>query len=140
MSFVCDICEKISNSHSFIKFDETVERVVYYTCPSKATNNKIDGILKHIDGFLRETKDKHWIWILDLKGFSMKQFLEINTISIVKLINDKYSEKLQKIIIINTSSYACKIVKIIKPFFNKRIQSIISFSSNLSLEKNNFEL
>jgi len=136
MSFVCTICEKIPNSHSFIKFDETVERVVYYTCPSQATNNKIDGILKHIDGVLRETKDKDWTWILDLKGFSTKQFLEINnTISIVKIINDKYSDKLQKIIIINSNSYASKIFKIIKPFFNKRIQSIIFFSSNLPLEK-----
>ena len=128
MVFKCKICEKNPSSHSLIKYEETSENVVYYTCASSATNNEINGILIHYDGVLGETKDKYWIWILDLKGFSMKNFLEIgNTISIIKLISDKYSENLQKIIVMNTNSYTSAIYNIIKPVLNERMRSLVFF-------------
>jgi len=128
MGFICKICENCPNSHSLVKYEETPEHIVYYTCPSSATNNEINGILTHYDGFLGEMKDKNWIWILDLKDFSMKNFLEIgNTISIVKLINEKYSVNLQKIIVINTNSYTSTIYNIIKPVLNERMRSLVFF-------------
>ena len=136
MGFICKICEKCPNSHSLIKYEETNENVVYYTCPSRATNNEINGILTHYDGFLGETKNKNWIWILDLKDFSMKNFLEIgNTISIVKLINEKYSVNLQKIIVMNTNSYTSAIYNIIKPVLNERMRSLVFFPNSYKDQK-----
>jgi len=136
MVFICKICEKYPNSHSLVKYEENKDHVVYYTCPSNATNNEIEGILSHFDGTLKETMYKNWIWILDLKGFSMKHFLEIgNTVSIIKLINEKYSSNLQKIIVINTNSYANTMYNLVKSFFNTRLQSLIFFTDSTNNTK-----
>jgi hypothetical protein len=137
MVFICNICKTCPNSHSLIKFEETNDRIIYYTCPSKALDNNIDGILYHYDGTLGETKHKDWIWVLDLKDYGVKEILEIkNTIAIVNLIKEKYSQNLQKIIVMNTNSYTGTIYKAIKPFLNKRMQSMIFFSQE-NLEKTN---
>ena len=137
MTFVCSICEKCPNSHSLIKYQENEEHNVYYTCPSNATNNDTNAILYHFDGVLGENKNKKWVWVLDLKGFRMKQFLEIeNTICIIKLINEKYSGTLEKIIIINSNSAASMMYKLVKPFLNKKMKSLIVFQdSETSSEK-----
>jgi hypothetical protein len=136
MVFICKICEKCPDSHSFVKYQETTDSIIYYTCPSNAKNNEINGILTHFDGTLQEIKDKNWIWLLDLKGFSMKQFLEIgNTISIMKLINEKYSVNLQKIIVINTNSYASTMYNLIKPILSERMQSLIFFPDSINNTK-----
>ena len=128
MPFICKLCEKNSTSHSLEIYDETPERIVYYTCPEKATNNETAGIVAHYDGVLGEMNGKDWIWILDLKDFGMKHFLEIgNAIALARLITEKYSTHLQKIIIINTNSYTNVIYNIVKPFLSTKIQSIVSF-------------
>jgi hypothetical protein len=136
MSFVCSICEKHPNSHSLIKYEENEEYNVYYTCPSNATNNDTNGILYHFDGVLGENNNKKWIWILDVKGFTMKQFLEIeNTICIIKLINEKYSTTLQKIVVINSNSTASIMYKLVKPFLNKRMKSFIVFQDSETISE-----
>jgi hypothetical protein len=133
MPFVCKICEKCPTSHSLVKYNETSERIIYYTCPSIATNNETTGIIEHYDGVLGEMGNKNWIWILDLKGFGMKNFLEFeNGIALAKLITEKYSNHLQKIIVINPNSYTSAIFNLVKPFLNKRVRSIITFSNELS--------
>ena len=133
MPFVCKICEKCPTSHSLVKYDETSERIIYYTCPSIATNNETAGIIEHYNGVLGEMGNKNWIWILDLKGFGMKNFLDINnSVALVKLITEKYSTYLEKIIIINTNSYTSTIFNFVKPFLNKRVRQIITFSNEPS--------
>jgi len=134
MPFICKICEKYPNSHSLVKFDETDKRIIYYTNPSNAKNNETNGIVSHYDGVLSEMNGKEWIWILDLNGFGMKNFLEIgNAIALSKLITEKYSEKLIKIIVINQNSYTNSIYMIIKPFLNYKIQDIVFFSNKNNL-------
>ena len=129
MPFICKICEKCPTSHSLVKYEETPERIIYYTCPSNATNNETTGILDHYNGVLGEINGKKWIWVLDLKGFGMKNFMEIcNGIELAKLITEKYSEHLEKIIIINQNSFTATIYGIVKPFLNKRVQSLVIFS------------
>lgn len=129
MPFVCKICEKCPTSHSLLKFDETPERIVYYTCPSKATNNETSGIVNHYNGVLSEMNGKDWIWVLDFTGFGINNFLEIsNGIALAKLITEKYSENLQKIIIINQNSFSEAIYGIVKPFLNERVQKLVVFS------------
>lgn len=129
MVFVCKICQQCPNSHSLINFEETNDRIIYYTCPKKAIDNRIEGILYHYDGVLSEIKDKDWIWVIDLKDYGIKEMLEINcTIAIINLIKEKYSKTLQKIIVINTNSYTKIIYNTIKPFLNKRMKDMVFFS------------
>jgi hypothetical protein len=136
MPFVCKICEKCPNSHSLVKFSETDEQVIYYTCPANATNNETKGIIEHYEGLLSELNGKNWIWILDLKGFEMKHFFEINNaVTLAKLITEKYSTNLQKIHVINTNSYTTTIFGIVQPFLNKRVRSMVVFSEKSSESK-----
>jgi len=133
MPFVCKICQQCPTSHSFVKLEEHIDRDVYYTCPINATNNETTGIIQHYDGVLSELNGKNWIWILDLKGFKMKNFLEIkNAVALAKLITEKYSTHLEKIMIINANGYTSTIYELVKPFLNKRVKSIITFSNEQS--------
>jgi hypothetical protein len=130
MPFVCKICEKCPNSHSLVKFDENSERIIYYTCPANATNNETDGIVTHYNGVLGEIGDKDWIWIVDFKGFGIKNFLEIgNAITLAKLITKKYGRNLQKIIIINQNIFTNTIFNIVSSFLSESIRNIVVFSS-----------
>ena len=133
MPFICKICEKCPNSHSLVKYEETSERIIYYTCPANATNNETTGIVNHYNGVLGEMGNKDWIWILDLKGFGMHNFLEIgNAVALAKLITEKYSEHLQKIIVVNPNSFTSTIFNIISPFLSERVRSIVVFSDKSS--------
>jgi len=128
MPFICKICEKCPTSHSLVKFEETPERIIYYTCPSSATNNETDGIIQHYDGVLSEMNGKDWIWILDLNGFGMKNFMEIgNGIALARLITEKFSEHLQKIIVINQNAFTSAIYAIVKPFLSESVQKLVVF-------------
>jgi hypothetical protein len=130
MPFICKICEKCPTSHSLVTLDETEEQNIYYTCPSSATNNNTAGIVAHYDGILGELNGKKWIWVLDLKGFKMKNYLEIgNGIALSKLITEKYSEHLQKIIVVNPNMYTSAIFNMVKPFLSERVQNLVVFSN-----------
>ena len=142
MPFVCKICQKCPTSHSLIKYDETPDRIVYYTTPANATNNDTDGIVYHYNGVLNEMNGKNWIWILDLKDFGINNFLEIrNAIALTKLITEKYSKNLQKIIVVNQNSFTSIIYGIVKPFLTSQMQDIVYFSEKKETTNNkqNFE-
>jgi hypothetical protein len=133
MSFICKICEKCPTSHSLIKYEENNDYVVYYTCPSEAINNETNGIIYHYNGVLSELNGKNWVWVLDLKKFGIKNFMEIgNGIALAKLITEKYSEHLQKIIVINSNMYTSAIFNIISPFLSERVRNMVVFSDNNS--------
>jgi hypothetical protein len=136
MPFVCKICEKCPTSHSLVKINETEEQIIYYTCPANATNNETKGIIEHYDGLLGELNGKSWIWILDFKGFGLKNFMDIgNGIGLAQLISEKYSTNLQKIYVINTNSYTSTIFDIVSPFLSKSVRSMVVFSEK-STESN----
>jgi hypothetical protein len=119
-----------------VKFEETPERIIYYTRPSSATNNETDGIIQHYDGVLSEMNGKDWIWILDLNGFGMKNFMEIgNGIALARLITEKFSEHLQKIIVINQNAFTSAIYAIVKPFLSESVQKLVVFPPFPPLEK-----
>jgi hypothetical protein len=123
----CKLCEADPTSHSF-KFKGTFNHVnYYYTCPAEATNYDSQGIVTHFDILLSENKNKKWAFIFDCKGLSRRQLLEVTTgIELTKLIANKYSESLERIIIINKNIYLNMLITILSPFFNEKIKSLIT--------------
>lgn len=123
----CKLCEADPTSHSF-KFKGTFNHVnYYYTCPAEATNLDSQGIVTHFDILLSENNNKQWAFIFDCKGLSRRQLLEVNTgIELTKLIATKYSDSLERIIIINKNIYLNALINLLSPFFNERIKSLIT--------------
>jgi hypothetical protein len=136
MSFVCKDCEKDSSSHSFKNIGTNEKGVTFfYTCPAKATKyDDADGIIIHYDGVLSENKTD-WTWVFDGDGFSTKHLLEIEVgIKLTKLITQKYSHNLKKIIVINPSWNIKLILELLYPFLNKYIRSKIKILEKTALD------
>jgi hypothetical protein len=131
MSYFCPLCKLDPMNHSFKKIFEKDNCIYFYTKPSDA---KLyfdkTGIINHYEGMLNETINNHckWIWIFDSCGFGLKHSLQTDVaIGLAKLISSKFSENLEKIVIINSNTYIWSIYKIIYPFLNYKIKSIVIF-------------
>ena len=123
----CPICARDPTSHSLKKIGMLDEdTVIMYTKPADASRYwDRDGIIVHYDNVLSKI-EKKWMWIFDADGFSYKHMIEIDVAtSLARLISSKYSESLQKIIIINPSFVVTIMLNIVKPFLSKKIQSLI---------------
>jgi hypothetical protein len=128
MSYICPLCKLQPLSHSLTKLSEKNGIIYYYTCPSQAIlYYDVEGILNHYDGVLSEIpKDKEWIWIFDSFGFNLTHALQINVaVEIAKLITNKFSTNLKKIIIINPTFYITMTHNVVMPFLNETIKNII---------------
>jgi hypothetical protein len=128
MGFVCAACAIDPTSHSLKKIKERSGVTYYYTCPSKATKyNDVDGILRHYDGMLSETTGK-WAWIFDGDGFELKHCMEVKVaIALAKLISEKYSATLTKIIVINPTWHVRITKNAVWPFLYERVRSLVVF-------------
>jgi hypothetical protein len=134
MKYICPLCSIDPLSHSLSELFEKNDIIYYYTCPSKA-KMYFDalGISNHYDGALSEIpENKKWIWIFDGTEFGLKHFFHLEVaIELAKLISSKFSEKLQKIIIINPNFYIKSVYNIIYPFLNEKIKSIVEINYEL---------
>jgi len=131
MSYICPLCKLQPLSHSLTKLSEKNGIIYYYTCPSQAIlYYDVEGILNHYDGVLSEIpKDKKWIWIFDSFEFNLTHALQINVATeIAKLITNKFSTNLKKIIIINPTFYITMTHKVVMPFLNETIKNIIEIN------------
>jgi hypothetical protein len=131
MKYICPLCKLQPSSHSLTQVLEKKGIIYYYTCPSQAIlYYDVKGIINHYDGVLSEIpENKEWVWIFDSLGFSIIHAIEINVaIELTKLITNKFSKNLKKIIIINPTFYTTITQKIIKPFLNKKVQDIIEIN------------
>ena len=131
MKYICPICQLKPSSHSLINVLETTELIYYYTCPSQAKlYYDVPGIVNHYDGVLSEIpENKEWIWIFDSFGFDLIHVTQTTVaIELAKLISNKFSKNLKKIIIINPTFYIKIIHKIIMPFLNNKIRDIIEIN------------
>ena len=129
--YVCPLCKILPSSHSLIKLSERKGIQYYYTCPSQALlYYDVVGILQHYDGVLSEIPaNKEWVWIFDSMGFSIVHAMQTKVaIELARLISNKFSENLKKIIIINPSLYITITHKLIKPFLNSKVKDIIEIS------------
>jgi hypothetical protein len=131
MKYICPLCSIDPLSHSLSEVCEKNNIIYYYTCPSKA-KMYFDtlGIINHYDGVLSEIpENKKWIWIFDGTEFNLKHFFQIEVaIELAKLISSKFSEKLEKIIIINPNFYIKSVYNIIYPFLNVKMKTIIELN------------
>jgi hypothetical protein len=131
MKYICPLCKLLPSSHSLKNVLEHNGIIYYYTCPSQAIlYYDVKGIINHYDGVLSEgTENKEWVWIFDSLGFSITHAIEINVaIELAKLISNKFSKNLKKIIIINPTFYITITHKMIMPFLNNKIQDIIEMN------------
>lgn len=131
MSYICPLCKLLPFSHSLTKLTEKNRIIYYYTCPSQAIlYYDVEGIMNHYDGVLSEIpENKEWIWIFDSLDFSLTHALQINVATeIAKLISNKFSKNLKKIIIINPTIYITMTHKVVMPFLNETIKNMIEIN------------
>ena len=131
MQYTCPLCKILPSSHSLTKMIEKKGVIYYYTCPSQAIlYYDATGIVNHYDGVLSEMpENKEWVWIFDSLEFSIIHAIEINVaIELAKLISNKFSKNLKKIIIINPTFYITITHKMIMPFLNNKVQDIIEMN------------
>lgn len=134
MVYICPQCLIDPLNHSFNLFLEKNNVLYFYTCPSKAKlYYDTDSIINHYNGKLSDIlSNKKWIWIFDSTDFNLKHSLQIElAIELTKLISTKFSNNLEKIIIINPTIYISFIYNIIIPFSNEYLQSIIEINYNI---------
>ncbi len=131
MSYICPLCKILPSSHSLTKVLERNGIIYYYTCPSQAIlYYDVNGIVNHYDGILSEIpENKEWVWIFDSLDFSIIHAMQINVaIELSKLISNKFSKNLKKIIIINPTFYITITHKMIIPFLNNKVRDIIEIN------------
>jgi hypothetical protein len=128
MQYDCPLCKLVPSSHSLTKLPEKNGVIFYYTCPSQATlYYDVKGIVSHYDGLLSETpENKKWVWIFDSKGFGLAHAMQSTVaIELAKLISNKFSKNLKKIIIINPTLYITLTHKMIVPFLSTKVRELI---------------
>jgi hypothetical protein len=131
MQYICPLCKLIPSSHSLTKLLEKKGIIYYCTCPSQAIlYYDVKGIIDHYDGVLSEiSEEKEWVWIFDSLEFSFKHAIQTKVaIELAKLISNKFSKNLKKIIIINPTIYITVIHKMIIPFLSNKVRDIIEIN------------
>ena len=134
MQYICPLCKLLPYSHSLTKFIEKNDIIYYYTCPSQAIlYYDVNGIINHYDGVLSEIpEDKEWVWIFDSFGFSLMHAMQITVaIELAKLISNKFSKNLKKIIIINPTFYITTTYLLVMPFLSNKVKDIIEINYEL---------
>jgi hypothetical protein len=135
MPYTCKVCEDDPSSHSFKNIGTINNITYYYTCPAKATKyNDVVGITQHYDGVLSENNNQ-WIWVFDCKKFTTKHLLEVNVgIELAKLISTKFSSSLTSILIINPTWHILVVMKLVTPFLNNHMKSIIKILGKCDMQ------
>jgi len=81
------------------------------------------------------------IWIFDSFEFTLKHYLQIDVgIGLAKLITNKFSKNLKKIIIINPTFYISATYTIVKFFLNDRVRNMVEFNYDLKTAKEVVEI
>ena len=131
MEYECPLCKLLPSSHSLTKLSERKGIQYYYTCPSQALlYYDVAGILRHYDGVLSEIpENKEWVWIFDSLGFGFIHATQTKVgIELAKLISNKFSKNLKKIIIINPTIYITITHKLMRPFLSSKVNNIIEMN------------
>jgi hypothetical protein len=133
MEYKCPVCEIVPSSHSLkrVLHNNKNEIMYYYTCPSQATlYYDVRGIIDHYDGMLSEIpQDKEWVWIFDSLGFGLIHASQTTVaVELAKLITNKFSHNLKKIIIINPTFYITATHMMLRPFLSDKVRELIEIN------------
>lgn len=126
--YECPLCKLVPFSHSLVKISDKKGVIYYYTRPSQAIlYYDVKSIISHYDGVLSEIPEsKEWIWIFDSLGFSFIHAIQIKVATeLTKLISNKFTKNLKKIVIINPAFYIKTTLKVVMPFLNDKLKDII---------------
>jgi len=128
MPYTCPICLLNPQSHSLTKVLEKNNTIYFYTCPSKALLHfDKTGIINHYNGVFSEIPaDKEWVWIFDGKNYNSQHSLQVDLAIEITKLTTKFSKNLKNIIIINPNFYINSIYKIVYPFVNKKMKSVVN--------------
>ena len=131
MKYVCPVCNILPSSHSLKKVLEKHGILYYYTCPSQAIlYYDVRGIIHHYDGVLGEIPEtQEWVWIFDSLDFGIIHAMQTTVaIEVAKLISNKFSKNLKKIIIINPTCYITITHNMLLPFLSNKLRDIIEIN------------
>lgn len=128
---LCDICNNNPNAHSFKYLKIIKNKLVFYTCPSKANNPfDTDGILQHMKKYLEYyLHDKEWIWIIDFTDFGIYQSLNISfPLKIISFLKENnFFNNLYKIKLKNHNIYSNFLIASIWSILSNDIKNKILF-------------
>lgn len=128
---LCNICNNTPNAHSFKYLKIVKNKLLFYTCPSKAIKPfDTDGILLHIKNHLEfHLNDKEWIWIIDLTDFGIYQSLNLSLpMKIISFLKEhNFFNNLYKIKLKNHNIYSNFLINSIWPMLSNDIKVKILF-------------
>jgi hypothetical protein len=134
----CPYCNTYGvNTHSFHEIGRTSKfGKIMYTCAADCTDySNTKAITTHIANYLEAEKLVPWTWVFDCRGIKTKHTLQIDlAINITRLIQDKYSENLQKIYILNPTQGVDILLTNILPFFRPDALTYLSKLKGSPLE------
>jgi len=131
MTFKCSICDVNPKSHSFEKIDQINDVTIFYSCPGDLVNEDSLNVVNHYKDTLDEYMKEKWTWIIDSKGYKLKQSLHTNNaMKVIRLISrPEYLDKLQNIIIVKANKQFKTIINILWLFLSKNIKEKIQFEN-----------
>jgi hypothetical protein len=123
---MCKLCDKDPESHSFYKLATEDDAVIIYSCPGDAKATDKESVVNHISEVLDQQNGKKWVWIIDGKGFGVRQASRVTTsTAIMNLITSTYNDSLTEIRIVNPTKYVVGIFKTIVPFMHPSLKKKI---------------
>lgn len=123
---MCKLCDKDPESHSFYKLASEGDASIIYSCPGDAKATDKESVIAHITEVLEAQKGKKWIWIVDGKGFGVKQAARVKTsTAIMNLITSTYNDTLLEIRMVNPTKYVVGVFKTIVPFMHPSLKNKI---------------
>lgn len=134
----CAVCEAEPGSHSLREIGVTEDGVVmFYTCPAEAKKyNDYEGIMRHYEDTFEDRigDGTPWIWVFDCNGFTLRHLVEINVaIGIVSLVT-RFSEHLQKVVVVNPYWIVHVTMNLLRPFMSEELRLKIQIASKAENE------
>ena len=119
----CPYCNMYgTETHSFNEIARTSKfGRIMYTCAANAKDySNTKAITTHISTYLDGEKMLPWTWVFDCRGLKTKHTLQIDlSITLSRMIQDKYSENLQMIYILNPTIGVDTLLTHIMPIFKR---------------------
>ena len=119
----CPYCSTYGmETHSFNEIARTSKfGRIMYTCAANAKDySNTKAITTHISTYLDGEKMLPWTWVFDCRGLKTKHTLQIDlAITLSRMIQEKYSENLQMIYILNPTMGVDTLLTHIMPIFKR---------------------